>query len=377
MTESTSRTQVCSVVFLDILEYGKKPVGAQLQAKQRCNELIATALETVAPRDRVVLDTGDGAAITFLGDPEEALLVAISLRSAAQREPAGSLNLRLGINLGPIRLVRDQNGQTNIIGDGINVAQRVMSFADPGQVLVSRSFYEVMATLSHDHAEMFGYVGSRTDKHLREHEVYAVGSSPEATQRLVETASRRTASVARAPGWRGALGQQGPFGVQRRALLVAPLVFAVFAGSGFALRAALRPAASPPQGPATQQSPASLPAPAKSLAPPVPVAEPTKAEQPTQEAVPAAPTPSKRKLRASSSEEHAAAAAKATVTLAIAPWGEVLIDGKVRGVSPPLNSVELSPGRHTIEIRNTTFPSHVEQLELRPGEKVRVRHLFR
>jgi eukaryotic-like serine/threonine-protein kinase len=55
----------------------------------------------------------------------------------------------------------------------------------------------------------------------------------------------------------------------------------------------------------------------------------------------------------------------------------VLIDGKVRGVSPPLNSVELSPGRHTIEIRNTTFPSHVEQLELRPGEKVRVRHLFR
>ena len=30
MTESTSRTQVCSVVFLDIVEYAKKPVGMQL-----------------------------------------------------------------------------------------------------------------------------------------------------------------------------------------------------------------------------------------------------------------------------------------------------------------------------------------------------------
>ncbi len=63
--------------------------------------------------------------------------------------------------------------------------------------------------------------------------------------------------------------------------------------------------------------------------------------------------------------------------LAIAPWGEVLVDGKVRGVSPPLRSIELAPGTHTIEIRNTTFPSHVEQLDLQAGQKVRVRHLFR
>ncbi len=41
--------------------------------------------------------------------------------------------MRAGINLGPVRLVRDINSQPNIIGDGINVAQRVMSFAQPGR----------------------------------------------------------------------------------------------------------------------------------------------------------------------------------------------------------------------------------------------------
>ncbi|MDA8107767.1 MAG: adenylate/guanylate cyclase domain-containing protein, partial [Betaproteobacteria bacterium] len=246
MIESPGRTLVCSVVFLDIVEYARKPVAAQLQAKQRCNELLAAALEPVAPRDRIVLDTGDGAAIAFLGDPEDALLVAMALRGAARDRGAAELTLRIGVNLGPVRLVRDLNGQVNIIGDGINVAQRVMAFAEPGQLLVSRSFYEVVSRLSQDYAGLFSYVGARTDKHVREHEVYAVGDSAAAARRLADTASRRTASGWRAAGWVAALAQTGPFGMQRLALLAAPLVFALFVGAGAALRVALhRPGAAP------------------------------------------------------------------------------------------------------------------------------------
>jgi len=54
------------------------------------------------------------------------------------------------------------------------VAQRVMSFAKPGQLLASRSFYEVVSHLSRDYASLFTVLGTRTDKHVREHEVYAV-----------------------------------------------------------------------------------------------------------------------------------------------------------------------------------------------------------
>src|SRR5206468_6388702 len=116
----------------------------------------------------------DGAAVTFMGDPEDALFSALAVRNMAAEVP-----VRLGVNLGPVRLVKDLNGQMNIIGDGINVAQRVMSFADPGQLLVSRSFYEVVSCLSRDYANLFHHEGARTDKHVREHDVYSVvGGTP-------------------------------------------------------------------------------------------------------------------------------------------------------------------------------------------------------
>ena len=41
------------------------------------------ALEHVAPRDRIILDTGDGAAVTFMGDPEDALFAAMAMRDLA------------------------------------------------------------------------------------------------------------------------------------------------------------------------------------------------------------------------------------------------------------------------------------------------------
>jgi serine/threonine-protein kinase len=65
------------------------------------------------------------------------------------------------------------------------------------------------------------------------------------------------------------------------------------------------------------------------------------------------------------------------VDLAISPWGEVYVDGKKRGVSPPLNEVGLAPGRHEIEIRNGTFPVYRQRVQVKPGERVKIRHKFR
>jgi class 3 adenylate cyclase len=174
MAETTIRTLVCSVMFLDIVDYSKRSVGDQQHMKQTFNELLARALEPVPPRDFIVLDTGDGAAIAFLGDPEDALSAGIAVRKSIASLPPAILSARMGINLGPVRLVWDINAQMNILGDGINVAQRVMSFAEPGQLLASRSFYEVVSRLSRDYASLFSDLGTRTDKHVREHEVYAV-----------------------------------------------------------------------------------------------------------------------------------------------------------------------------------------------------------
>jgi len=173
-----NRTFICSVVFLDIVEYSKKSVEEQIILKERFNILIAETLMDIPVSDRIILDTGDGAAIGFLGDPEDALFVAMNMRDVLNTEQLTSmpdLRVRMGINLGPVKLLKDINNQVNLIGDGINVAQRIMSFADAGQLLVSRSYYDIVSCLSQEYAQLFQYKGARADKHIREHDIYAVG----------------------------------------------------------------------------------------------------------------------------------------------------------------------------------------------------------
>jgi class 3 adenylate cyclase len=191
MLPRSNRTLICSVVFLDIVDYSKKPVAEQIRMKEWLNAVLAEALKDVAANDRIILDTGDGVAISFLGDPEDALFVCLTVRDAVNGSQAAQpmpLAMRTGINLGPVKLIKDLNEQLNIIGDGINVAQRVMSFAAPNEVLVSRSYYEVVSCLSDAYARLFQYQGSRTDKHVREHEVYAVGESSQELRHVINPA---------------------------------------------------------------------------------------------------------------------------------------------------------------------------------------------
>ena len=190
MEERSNKTIMCSVLFLDIVEYSKRSVSGQISLKDRFNSYLSAAISDVPIGDRIILDTGDGAAINFLGDVEDALKAALSLRESILNENHSQdppLLVRAGINLGPVRLVRDINGQPNIVGDGINVAQRVMGFADADQILVSRSYYDAVSRLSSQYTGMFSYQGSHTDKHVREHEVYAIGHLGERTASLIAT----------------------------------------------------------------------------------------------------------------------------------------------------------------------------------------------
>ena len=183
-----ARTLVCSVLFLDIAGYSQLGVSDQIKLKQKFNEVLAGSLADMEARDRVVIDTGDGAAIAFLDDPERALFAAIAIF-----DNVGELPVRMGINLGPVYLAKDINGQDNVIGDGINVAQRVMSFAQKRELLVSRSFYEVVLLLSGDYASMFQSRGAQADKHNRSHELYAVSEAVRVGRRVAEAQAKRRA----------------------------------------------------------------------------------------------------------------------------------------------------------------------------------------
>jgi hypothetical protein len=196
MADESGRTLVCSVLFLDLIGYSKKAVAEQHEVKHQFNSALSEALDLLKRRDRVIVDTGDGAAIVFLGDPEDAMIVGLAMRENSMR-----VAMRLGINLGPVRLISDLNDQTNVIGDGINVAQRVMSFAEPGQLLVSHSYFEVVTRVSEHYKRLFVRVGMVQDKHVRDHDIYLVdddirlNEDPLAPPRAESAAARGPAKV--------------------------------------------------------------------------------------------------------------------------------------------------------------------------------------
>src|SRR3984885_10328422 len=170
-----NRTWLCSVVFLDIVEYSSQSVDLQMKWKERFNGYLSNAIKDVPEDERVILDTGDGAAACFLGAPEVAMFAALELwHSLLLDEPKEQppFRVRIGINLGPVKLVRDINGAPNAIGDGMNAGQRIMSFAGENQILVSQSYFEVVSRLSDDYKNLFTLKGVEKDKHIREHTVY-------------------------------------------------------------------------------------------------------------------------------------------------------------------------------------------------------------
>ena len=171
-----NKTLICSVLFLDIVAYSQKSVDEQIKLKRRFNSILAKCLKDIPEGDRLILDTGDGAAIGFLSDPEDALFVGMAIQDALNEALASmpDLRVRLGINLGPVKILKDINNQLNLVGDGINVAQRIMSFAEPGQLLVSRSYFDIVSCLAQEYAQLFEYKGIRADKHVREHDIYSV-----------------------------------------------------------------------------------------------------------------------------------------------------------------------------------------------------------
>jgi hypothetical protein len=415
MADPGNRTFICSVVFIDLVAYTKRPVSEQIRVKASLTNNLSESIKDIPPNDRIILDTGDGAAISFLGDPEDALFVTLSLREAMLREgmtstmieSTGEDSVRMGINLGPVKLVRDINGHPNIIGDGINVAQRIMSFARPGQIVVSRSYYDVVSNLASEYAKLFKYEGSRTDKHVREHEIYIVGQDAIAFEKARSGMKDRAVStdapaipppqkISAEPGtttvtltipsFTGSHRKLGAIAGGIAAVVVVLATLLLIRKPEAPTPAAAGPVPKIAQAPApVAPAPAELPAasPATAQAPPPATPDTGAAKPATPQAPTAPPTSAAAPGKADPAKAEPAKTEPAkpdlppgTVNLAIDPWGEVFVNGKSQGVSPPKKQLKLPPGKYKIEVRNSTFPPHMQAVDLKSREELTVKHKF-
>ena len=370
MLDRGNKTYKADVVFADIVEYSKKFVLDQRKIKDEFNAHISDAIKDVAPDDRIILDTGDGVAICCLGAPEEALDVAMKLRDKlASNQNTSELSARIGINHGPVRVVKDIHGQENIIGDGINVAQRVMSFAQPGEVLVSRSYYEVVSHLSKEYSLMFEHHKLK-DKHEIEREVYKVGSPGRDIKLWKVKLHSEAAAQGIDSGIEAALAETviKPKMGNGKKILYAGVLLAVVVVLAFVLRGGNSETETGKPQEAAGSKPSQM--------------TQQQLVKPAQRA-PAPETKPVPRIEAPKLAEAAPAAAAlpashtGSIALAINPWGEVYLDGKKMGVSPPLKELQVTPGKHTVEIKNTSFASHTETLEVKLNDRLKIKHEFR
>lgn len=143
--------------------------------------------------------------------------------------------------------------------------------------------------------------------------------------------------------------------------------------------------AAPPPAPvpAPASQPQSVATAAEAEAPTQPGAEPAEPAEPAPVAASAAPvrpaarTPRERKPReARNSAAGTEAAATGLLHIAVSPWGQVEVDGRPAGTTPPLNRLTLSEGTHTVTIRNADFPPLTATVKISAGEPALLKHRF-
>src|SRR5947207_15919470 len=116
------------VLFLDVVGYSKLLVNEQREVSQQLNEVVRNAPQfgkSSAAGKLIRIPSGDGMALVFFQSPEEPVHCAMEIARALKSYPY--IRLRMGVHSGPVDQVTDVNAQTNVDGEGINIAQRRMA----------------------------------------------------------------------------------------------------------------------------------------------------------------------------------------------------------------------------------------------------------
>src|SRR5437762_9387992 len=136
--------EIAHVLFIDIVGYSKLPINRQSELLQQLNQVVRTTeqFRRAGAVDKLMrLATGDGMALAFFTSPDAPVKCAIEIskavgqalppvrqsdglvqgRAGEKRRQAGApaLQLRMGINSGPVDAVSDVNDRSNVAGAGM------------------------------------------------------------------------------------------------------------------------------------------------------------------------------------------------------------------------------------------------------------------
>lgn len=140
--------EIASVLFLDIVGYSLNSMEKQGDLLGKLQEIVRRTkqFQDASSADQLIsLPTGDGMALVFFQDPVIPVRCALAIQSILRGN--SELRLRAGVHIGPIFRRADIQDNINVVGGGINLAQRVMDCGDAGHILISSSVAEVLRQL--------------------------------------------------------------------------------------------------------------------------------------------------------------------------------------------------------------------------------------
>jgi len=146
------------------------------------NKVIADT-ETFKQRDpeaTLLIPTGDGMAIGFHDSPEKPLRLALEVHESLYRynKPPRKENdrifIRVGLDTGPVYMIKDLNGNENVWGPGIIMARRIMDLAREMNILASGRFASDVRMLKPEYKDILYPIGDYKTKHGEEMLIYNV-----------------------------------------------------------------------------------------------------------------------------------------------------------------------------------------------------------
>jgi TolB-like protein/Tfp pilus assembly protein PilF len=143
MTDARAERRLAAILAADVAGYsrlmGADEEGTLAQLKAYRRELVDPKI--AEHRGRIVKTTGDGALVEFASAVDAVRCATDIQRAMAERNAAvpedRRIEFRIGINVGDIII-----DESDIYGDGVNIAARVESLARPGSICISDNGYQ-------------------------------------------------------------------------------------------------------------------------------------------------------------------------------------------------------------------------------------------
>ncbi len=164
MTSAALKRRLTTILIADLAGYSRLMGGDEEGTHRRVLALFQEVLEPAIERHggALIKKTGDGVLAEFVSVVEAVRCAVAIQRGVAQRNaglsPDQNLAFRIGINLGDVIIEPD-----DIYGDGVNIAARLETLAEPSGIVVSRSVRDHVR----DRLQLeFDDLGEQTDKNI-------------------------------------------------------------------------------------------------------------------------------------------------------------------------------------------------------------------